>query len=106
MAEVHEGVCGAHQAGIKMRWLIRRHGHYWPTIMEDYIQYAKGCQACQKHVAAAGGISWHTLSQHGYGLQHVRPFGGEVFDALQCYLQIPNHFFHFFCFCFIGSFTH
>ncbi|XP_058216223.1 uncharacterized protein LOC131327197 [Rhododendron vialii] len=24
MAEVHEGICGAHQSGIKMRWLIRR----------------------------------------------------------------------------------
>nr|XP_008381219.1 uncharacterized protein LOC103444085 [Malus domestica] len=23
MAEVHEGVCGAHQAGTKMRWLLR-----------------------------------------------------------------------------------
>ncbi|KAK2986185.1 hypothetical protein RJ640_006220 [Escallonia rubra] len=51
MAEVHEGICGAHQAGIKMRWLIRRHGHYWPSIMEDCIRYAKGCQACQKHGA-------------------------------------------------------
>ncbi|XP_058181214.1 uncharacterized protein LOC131299647 [Rhododendron vialii] len=24
MSEVHEGICGAHQSGIKMRWLIRR----------------------------------------------------------------------------------
>ncbi|XP_059669137.1 uncharacterized protein LOC132314276 [Cornus florida] len=28
MAEVHEGICGAHQAGIKMRWLIHRYGYY------------------------------------------------------------------------------
>lgn len=34
MAEVHEGICGAHQVGIKMRWLIRRHGHYWPTMFK------------------------------------------------------------------------
>lgn len=27
MAEVHEGICVAHQAGVKMRWLIRRHGY-------------------------------------------------------------------------------
>lgn len=26
MKQVHEGVCGTHQAGIKMRWLIRRQG--------------------------------------------------------------------------------
>jgi hypothetical protein len=42
-------VCGSHQAGHKMRWLIRRHGHYWPTILFYCIKYAKGCQACQKH---------------------------------------------------------
>lgn len=26
MREVHLGICGSHQAGPKMRWLIRRHG--------------------------------------------------------------------------------
>ncbi|XP_024156077.1 uncharacterized protein K02A2.6 [Rosa chinensis] len=49
MAEVHEGICGAHQAGIKMRWLIRRHGCYWPTILKDCIEYARGCAPCQLH---------------------------------------------------------
>ncbi|XP_058202642.1 uncharacterized protein LOC131317077 [Rhododendron vialii] len=49
MGEVHEGVCGAHQSGVKMRWLIRRYGYYWPRILEDCIRYAKGCQACQAH---------------------------------------------------------
>ncbi|XP_075494140.1 uncharacterized protein LOC142531771 [Primulina tabacum] len=28
MQHVHEGIYGAHQSGIKMSWLIRRHGHY------------------------------------------------------------------------------
>jgi hypothetical protein len=28
MAEVHEGICGAHQSGIKMKWLIHRYGYY------------------------------------------------------------------------------
>ncbi|XP_058211711.1 uncharacterized protein LOC131323889 [Rhododendron vialii] len=49
MGEVHEGTCGAHQAGDKMRWLIKRHGYYWPNIRADCIQYAKGCPQCQKH---------------------------------------------------------
>ncbi|XP_024164019.1 uncharacterized protein LOC112170997 [Rosa chinensis] len=49
MREVHEGVCGAHQAGPKMRWLIRRHGYYWPSILKDCIAFAKGCQDCQAH---------------------------------------------------------
>ncbi|XP_050222165.1 uncharacterized protein LOC126672259 [Mercurialis annua] len=28
MKQVHEGVCGAHQAGTKMRWLVRRYGYF------------------------------------------------------------------------------
>ncbi|XP_050211463.1 uncharacterized protein LOC126661652 [Mercurialis annua] len=27
MIQTHEGVCGAHQSGVKMRWLIRRYGN-------------------------------------------------------------------------------
>ncbi|OMO89495.1 Retrotransposon gag protein [Corchorus capsularis] len=43
--DVHEGLWGAHQASRKMRWLIRRHGFCWPTIMKDCMEFAKGCQA-------------------------------------------------------------
>ena len=28
MKQVHEGVCGAHQSGVKMRWLIRKHDYF------------------------------------------------------------------------------
>ena len=28
IAEIHEGICGAHQVGIKMKWLLKRHGYY------------------------------------------------------------------------------
>jgi ribonuclease HI len=31
--EVHEGTCGTHQSAHKMKWLIRRSGYYWPTIV-------------------------------------------------------------------------
>ena len=44
MKQVHEGVYGAHQVGIKMQWLIRRHGYFWPTILSDRINYSKGFQ--------------------------------------------------------------
>ena len=30
------------------KWLIRRLGYYWPTILEDCFKYYKGCQACQR----------------------------------------------------------
>ncbi|XP_061990859.1 uncharacterized protein LOC133709212 [Rosa rugosa] len=49
MREAHAGVCGAHQAGPKIRWLIRRQGYYWPSILKDCITFAKGCQDCQAH---------------------------------------------------------
>jgi len=48
MGEIHEGVCGAHQSTFKMKWMIRRNGYYWPTILEDFFKYFKGCQGCQK----------------------------------------------------------
>ncbi|CAL8169244.1 unnamed protein product [Prunus armeniaca] len=47
MTESHEGICGPHQSGVKMRWLVRRHGYCWPTILKNYIEYAKGCIKCQ-----------------------------------------------------------
>ncbi|CAL8134521.1 unnamed protein product [Prunus armeniaca] len=49
MGETHEGICGAHQGGRKMCWLIRRYGYFWPTMMKDCINYSKGCESCQRH---------------------------------------------------------
>jgi ribonuclease HI len=46
--EVHEGACATHQSAHKMKWLIRRLGYYWPTMLEDSFKYYKGCQACQR----------------------------------------------------------
>ncbi|CAL8992217.1 unnamed protein product [Prunus brigantina] len=45
MGETHEGICGAHQGGRKMCWLIRRYGYFWPTMMKDCIDYSKGYEA-------------------------------------------------------------
>ncbi|KAM2621503.1 hypothetical protein TB2_026246 [Malus domestica] len=49
MAEVHEGICEAHQAGTKMRWLLRRYGYFWPDMEKDCKSYARGCEECQRH---------------------------------------------------------
>lgn len=35
MGEVHEGMCGTHQSAHKMRWMLKRAGFYWPTMLED-----------------------------------------------------------------------
>lgn len=49
MLEVHEGLCGAHQSGRRMAWLIKRYGYFWTTLVQDCIEYAKRCQECQRH---------------------------------------------------------
>ena len=49
IVKIHEGICGAHQARFKMKWLLRRHNYYWPGMLKDCINYAKGCRDCQKH---------------------------------------------------------
>lgn len=46
---VHNGACGAHQAGHKMKCLLFCQGMYWPTMLKDCIEFAKGCQECQVH---------------------------------------------------------
>jgi hypothetical protein len=46
--ELHDGICGAHQLAYKMKWLLRRAGFYWLTMVNDCIKYQKGCEACQR----------------------------------------------------------
>jgi hypothetical protein len=48
MSEVHDGLCGANQSAYRMKWVIRQVGCYWATMLEDWFEYYKGCQDCQK----------------------------------------------------------
>ncbi|XP_058185781.1 uncharacterized protein LOC131303007 [Rhododendron vialii] len=77
MSEVHERICGAHQSGIKMRWLIRRYGYYWPTILEDCIHFSKGCQPCQAHgpIQRVPAADYHAVVKPW-------PFRGWAFDVI------------------------
>jgi len=47
--KVHDGICGAHQSGVKLKDRLHRLGYYWPTMIADVVQYAKWCRACQIH---------------------------------------------------------
>ncbi|KAK2351151.1 hypothetical protein QL285_097545 [Trifolium repens] len=50
-----------------MRWLIRRHGHYWPTVLSDCIAHAKSCDACQRYRLSASRLPSYTrLSSLGH----------------------------------------
>jgi hypothetical protein len=48
MGEVHQGLYGIHQLAEKKRWVLKRSGVYWPTMIEDCVRYKKGCEACQR----------------------------------------------------------
>ncbi|XP_058760182.1 uncharacterized protein LOC131633486 [Vicia villosa] len=65
LSSVHSGTCGAHQAGHRMKWLLFRYGMYWPTMLKDCIEFAKGCQECQIHA----------------GIQHAPANQGSVFTG-------------------------
>ena len=48
MGEVHDGLCGTHQSAHKMKWMLRRAGFYWSTMINDCFRYYKGCKTCQE----------------------------------------------------------
>ena len=78
MKLVHEGVCGAHQARIKMRWLIRRHVYFWPTILSDCINYSKGFQRCQKY-----GSTQRIPTVELHSIVKPWPFKGWAMDLIR-----------------------
>ncbi|KAA0053188.1 uncharacterized protein E5676_scaffold2510G00430 [Cucumis melo var. makuwa] len=50
LKEVRAGVCGAHQSGLKLQFQLRRMSYYWPKMVQDSMDNAKKCEACQYHV--------------------------------------------------------
>ncbi|XP_016199869.1 uncharacterized protein LOC107640881 [Arachis ipaensis] len=53
LAEVHEGICGAHQSGEKIKWVINRRRLYWPTIQRDCINYESQKHGSLQHISAS-----------------------------------------------------
>ena len=43
MGEVHEVISDTHQSAPKMKWLLRRAGFYWSSMISDFFRYCKGC---------------------------------------------------------------
>ncbi|XP_050914866.1 uncharacterized protein LOC127129785 [Lathyrus oleraceus] len=77
LSSVHSGACGAHQAGHKMKWLLFRYGMYWPTMLKDCIEFAKGCQECQIHA----GIQ-HAHASELHTIIKPWPFRGWALDLI------------------------
>ncbi|XP_074342067.1 uncharacterized protein LOC141679470 [Apium graveolens] len=49
LRDAHEGECGNHTNGRNMSLKILRLGYYWTTPRQDALDYAKKCDACQRH---------------------------------------------------------
>ena len=45
---VNEGICYTYQSALKMNWLLRRAGFYWPFMISDCFRYYKGYEECQR----------------------------------------------------------
>ncbi|CAJ2642293.1 unnamed protein product [Trifolium pratense] len=77
ISDVHSGACGSHQSGHKMKWLLFRQGMYWPSMLKDCIDFAKGCQECQKHA----GIQ-HVPASELHSIIKPWPFRGWALDLI------------------------
>ncbi|VFQ89994.1 unnamed protein product [Cuscuta campestris] len=47
IAEVHEGVCAAHQMSRTLAQRIMLLGYFWPTMNQDCEKYVQRCKTCQ-----------------------------------------------------------
>ncbi|CAL8988555.1 unnamed protein product [Prunus brigantina] len=77
MTKSHKGICDAYQSSVKMRWLVRRHGYYWPSILKNCIEYAKGCIKCQIY-----GPIQRVLAEALHPVTKPWPFRGWAVDII------------------------
>jgi hypothetical protein len=98
IGEVHEGICGTHQSAHKMKWLLRRAGFYWPTIINYYFSYYKGCESCQKFgdVQLALAAMLHPIikswSFYGWALDFIGQIHPASSKAYRFVLVTTNYF--------------
>ncbi|VFQ77142.1 unnamed protein product [Cuscuta campestris] len=57
IAEVHEGLCAAHQMSRTLAQRIILLGYYWPTIVGDCERYVQRCRTCQIETEAMATIT-------------------------------------------------
>ena len=43
LEEAHSRLCGAHQSSLRLHYRIKQMGYYWPTKVQDSMEYAKKC---------------------------------------------------------------
>ncbi|GAA0147621.1 hypothetical protein LIER_36551 [Lithospermum erythrorhizon] len=48
LAQVHQGWCGSHIGGRSVAVKITLIGYFWPTLVNDVMNFVKKCNVCQK----------------------------------------------------------
>ena len=48
LREIHEGICGAHEAQNTIVWKDLLQGYYWPNKSKDAFQLIQKCTKCQQ----------------------------------------------------------
>jgi len=97
-AEVHSGVYGAHQSRPRLHDCIKRTGYYWPTMVQDCINYAKRYDACQFHANFIHQPSEHfqpTVASwpfEAWGLDGVGPITPKSSADLSYILAATDYF--------------
>ncbi|KAL1294443.1 hypothetical protein AAHE18_19G142600 [Arachis hypogaea] len=99
LGEVYNRICGAHQAGKKMRWVLYRSHVYWPSMIKDCIDYAKACLECQRH----GSIQQVPVSEL-HSIIKPWPFRGWALDLIGL-IHLPSSKQHKFILVAIDYFT-
>ncbi|KAG9453138.1 hypothetical protein H6P81_006042 [Aristolochia fimbriata] len=49
LKETHGGIYDVHQAGPKLHMQVKRLGYCWTSMLQDAIELARTCKACQLH---------------------------------------------------------
>ena len=71
LVEIHEGICGAHQVGEKMKWVLYR------QRVKNCFEFAKSCEECQKHSHIQ-----HVLAVDLHSIVKPWPFQGWALDLI------------------------
>ncbi|VFQ81006.1 unnamed protein product [Cuscuta campestris] len=79
IAEVHKGVCAAHQMSRTLAQRIILLGYFWPTMNQDCEKYVQRCKTCQVFYKFPGrpATYYHPIS-------NVIPFAREEY--------VPDHY--------------
>jgi hypothetical protein len=98
MGEVHEGICGTHQSAPKMKWLLRRAGFYWPTMIADCFRYYKGCEECHNfgNIQMVPAATFPPIIKpwpfRGWGLDFIRQIHPSSLNGHRFMLVATNYF--------------